>query len=331
MFTPQNQGGSRLQGVHASVVVCTYNRSQNLRRTLASLAKLRVPADLTWELVLVDNNSRDDTRAIIEGFSCSSGLNVLYVFEGKQGLSQARNAGLRASKGEIIAFTDDDAIVDSDWLRAVTNAFEQTDCAGLGGKIIPVWPDRPPRWYCDVPPYWTIGPVVAYNLGDQTCEAWMLPFGANMALRRSAFHDLGGFRTDLGAGSGGISLGEETEFFWRMKKSNRKIVYEPRAIVFHPVAPHRLTKRYFRSFYFRLGRTLAYLEGLPDRAIFCWGVPRHLFRQLMKALFKYLSTVDRRRRFFWQMMVCQITGQISEMRHLFVTREGTRNDQRQQS
>jgi glycosyltransferase involved in cell wall biosynthesis len=299
-----------------TVIVCTYNRSGSLRETLTSLANMAVPADFSWELIVVDNNSSDDTRAVIEEFARTSGLNVQYVFEGKQGLSHARNAGLRAAQGEIIAFTDDDVTVDRGWLRALAEAFDQTGCAGLGGKIVPAWPDKPPRWYSDMPPYWTIGPVVAYNLGDQTCEARILPFGANMAMRRSAIQDLGWFRTDLGAGSGTRSLSEETDFFWRLRNAGRKIVYEPGAVVFHPVPPERQTKKYFRRYYFELGRTLAYSEGLAEKVVCYFGVPRHLFRSLIESVVKYLVTLDRQRRFYWQIVVCRVAGQIAEMRRL---------------
>ncbi len=299
-----------------SVVICTYNRAHSLTETLASLARMQVPADLSWELLLVDNNSSDGTRAVIEDFARTSGFKVQYVFEAKQGLSHARNAGIRAAIGEIIAFTDDDVIVDPGWLRAVADAFDRTGCAGLGGKIIPVWPDKPPRWYSDIPPYWTIGPVVAYNLGDQTCEARIIPFGANMAMRMEVIRDLGYFRTDLGAGSGTRSLGEETDFFRRLKNSGRKVFYEPRAMVLHPVPPERESKKYFRRYYFELGRTLSYSQGLPEKAICYFGVPRYLFRELIEAFAKYIVTVDRKRRFYWQVVVCQVAGQITEMHHL---------------
>src|SRR5262249_52705605 len=102
-----------------SVVVCTYNRSTSLRRTLAALEAQEVPPGLAWEIVIVDNNSSDDTRAVVDAFGTACSIPVRYAFEPRQGLSFARNTGVAHAKGEILACTDDDCRPEPTWIRHI--------------------------------------------------------------------------------------------------------------------------------------------------------------------------------------------------------------------
>ena len=132
-----------------SVVLCTYNGSDGLGKTLASLRNQSVPEGLSWELILVDNNSTDNTRNILEEFVQNSGLQVHYLFELKQGRAFALNTGIRNARGDIIAFTDDDVILDSQWLSGLADTFSRFDCSAVGGRIIPVW--NQPQPICGKP------------------------------------------------------------------------------------------------------------------------------------------------------------------------------------
>src|SRR5271155_1594923 len=118
-----------------SVVVCTYNRRESLRTALGSLAQLRAPADSPWELIVVDNNSSDGTPEVVKSFGAGSSFCVQYVFETNQGQSHARNAGINAARGDIVAFTDDDVTVDSGWLCELQKVFDEFDCMGVGGRV----------------------------------------------------------------------------------------------------------------------------------------------------------------------------------------------------
>src|SRR6266540_2548384 len=122
-----------------SAIICTYNRANSLQKTLKSLEDLVVPANLSWELIVVDNNSRDDTRAVVEGFARTARFPVRYVFAGRQGLCHARNTGITVARGEVMAFTDDDVTVDPCWLWHLKRTFDQCDCMGVAGRIVPVW------------------------------------------------------------------------------------------------------------------------------------------------------------------------------------------------
>src|SRR5262245_54525978 len=120
--------------VMLSVVICTYNRAERLRETLESLRKIRTPAGIAWELLLIDNNSSDDTKAVALGFARHFGWALRYIFEEKAGLCHARNRGVKEARGEIIAFTDDDCIADHNWIKAIWEEFaNDPELAVLGG------------------------------------------------------------------------------------------------------------------------------------------------------------------------------------------------------
>src|SRR5215470_9269024 len=129
-----------------SVVLATYNRAASLRAALNSFSKLVIPADLDWELLVVDNNSTDRTRTVIEEFQRDSGLQVAYLFEGQQGRSFALNAGIKRAKGGVIAFTDDDISLHPQWLANLHDVFVETRCSAAAGRVIPVWNHPKPDW-----------------------------------------------------------------------------------------------------------------------------------------------------------------------------------------
>jgi glucosyl-dolichyl phosphate glucuronosyltransferase len=305
-----------------SVVVCTYNRASSLGKTLDSLRQMIVPSELNWELIIVDNNSTDNTHALVTEFTRTSGLKVRYVFEPKQGLCNARNTGVVNASGEIIAFTDDDVQVAPEWLRELAHTFRVVDCKGVGGKSIPAWNGlAKPAWLVTTGPYClSRGPLLDFDLGDEAKEIEVAPWGLNMAFRKTAFERFGLFRTDLDpSGSGGL-LGGDTEFGKRLLHLGEKIAYSPKAVVFHPVQRQRITKSYFLRYHFRVGRTDIRLEGWPSGAVFYFGVPRYMFRMLAEQSGTWLLTFGGRKRFYFKAQVYRSIGQIVEAHKL--RREG---------
>jgi glycosyltransferase involved in cell wall biosynthesis len=178
-----------------SVIVCTYNRCQKLEQALESIAASEVPDSVEWELLVVDNNSTDQTREVVDKFSRRCPRRFRYLLEPQQGLSSARNAGVRGSEGEIIAFTDDDVVVEPTWLWNLTAALQNGEWGGAGGRIVPVWNRLLPHW---LRPRGLLlsGPFVALDLGPEAVPLHQAPVGANMAFRRDVIHKFGGFRTD---------------------------------------------------------------------------------------------------------------------------------------
>ncbi|MGE5083299.1 MAG: glycosyltransferase, partial [Acidobacteriota bacterium] len=227
------QTAEQLQVVEITVVLPTFNRGESLQTTLDSFSHLTLPPDLAWELIVVDNNSTDNTPQVVRDFAGGAPFRVRYIFERQQGRSPALNAGIAAAAGKIIAFTDDDVTLHPEWLITVKRTFERFQCAGVGGRIIPVWQQPQPDWL----EMEEQQAIVHYEPGN---EPHVLkdhpPMGANCAYRKNEFMKYGTFRLDLGVSgeNRGITC-EDTEFATRLLRAGERIVYAPDAIIYHPV------------------------------------------------------------------------------------------------
>ncbi|HEX8949429.1 MAG TPA: glycosyltransferase family A protein [Dissulfurispiraceae bacterium] len=246
----------------ASIVICTYNRAKSLKRTLLGIAGMSVPPGLQWELLVVDNNSKDDTRGIVAEFEGKPGLNVKYIFERKQGISYARNRGIAEACGEIIAFTDDDIIVDRAWLKNIVVAFEeQKSAACVGGKIIPIWERPRPGWFREEFS-WYLGIL---DIGDGHIElAEPRLWGGNFAVKASVFREHGGFNTASGRMADKLYSGEETEFMQMLLDRGERIFYYPGIIVHHCIPRDHIKKSYFRKRIYDRGEQIAFQTGDLD-------------------------------------------------------------------
>jgi glycosyltransferase involved in cell wall biosynthesis len=287
-----------------SVIVCTYNRSRSLKVTLASLQKMHVPAALAWELVVIDNNSTDNTEEVVREYQRTAPFAVRYFFEGTQGHSQARNRGIVEAKGIVLAFTDDDVIVDGHWLAELRKSYDRFDCLGVGGKIVPVWSSERPVWLREDGPYALMRAIVSFDPGEDASVLKTPPFGANMSFRRSAFERYGLFRTDLGRRGARLMGSEDTEFGRRLLSNNERLIYNSRAIVHHPVERERLTKGYFQRWYFEYGRA-SIRTGASARGL-------ESIRDLAASLVKWTTAIDPRRRFYYRLATCRSLGSIRE-------------------
>jgi len=304
-----------------SVTICTYNRASRLKEALKSLAAMSVPADLRWELIVIDNNSKDDTRAVVEDLAKTSGLPVKYIFEANQGLCHARNAGIKAARGEIIAFTDDDVTVDSYWLGHLKHIFDQFDCIGVAGKIVPVWTCKKPPWLeSDGPTPLMSGVILSFDLGEELRDINTPSFGANMAFRKIAFEKYGLFRTDLDRSGNSLLSGGDTEFGRRLLQGQERLIYVPQAIIYHPVEQHRIEKRYFQSWYFGYGRSSMRRTGISANAARCFGIPTYLFRSLLANFLHWVFTLSSQRRFYYKLELYRVAGEITES--LSMARQG---------
>lgn len=295
-----------------SLVVCTYNRSGSLLKTLESIAQSTVPPDFFWELLIVDNNSTDNTRSLVEAFGKSVALNVRYLFEPKQGLSHARNCAIANAKGDLIVFTDDDVLVDPHWFEEVVKPFAEPECTAVGGKIIAVWNSKRPKWFSEHGPYALDKAIISFDMGNQDSDLQRAPFGANMAFRKEAFEKFGGFRTDLGRQGNDVMVGEDTELTRRMLKGGARFRYASRAIVYHPVEPQRATKKYFQTYYKSQGRFLARTYGFPAASVAYFGVPRFLFREFLIGMIRWLTSAGSKRRFYNKLQIYLCAGKIAE-------------------
>ena len=291
-----------------SVILCIYNGANSLPTALRSLLNLTVPKGLSWEVILVNNNSTDDTGRIIEDFVGTSGLNAQALFEPRQGRAFALNAGIRKARGEIIAFTDDDVIVDPQWLVGLSNMFATFECIAVAGRVKPLWDQPQPDWL-EMENQQVVG---HFEYGERPIPINLPPIGANSAFRRSAFEKYGLFRVELGVNKSEIGGTEDDEFGRRLLQAGEKIMYAPDAIIHLPVESHRLTKDYFLRWFYSMGKANMRARMWPQNAVCYFGVPRYLFGTAIRSSLRWAFTFDEKCRFQHKLRVYRALGGIRE-------------------
>ena len=293
-----------------SVVIATRNRAQSLRRTLASLHRMR-PPEGPWEIVIVDNGSTDGTSAAVAEFEAAMPRVISFVREERRGKSFAVNAGIAKARGDLLLFTDDDAVVDEGWCCALASALRRREYIGAGGRIVPEWTGPPPAWLAAHGPDRLMN-VVALDIGDAPGELTTAPFGPNMAFKRGAFDRHGFFRTDLGPGAGCYLPGQDTEFGRRLLAAGERLAWVPDAVVRHALQPEKMRKRYVASWYFGYGRMAMRTSALEPATRRYVGVPRYLFRSLALCLTRWAVCRVPATRVRYMAEACRHAGAIAE-------------------
>ncbi len=280
----------------ATALIATYNRAALLDETLASLAALRVPAAFAWDAIIVDNNSSDETRQVVERHIPRFPVRLQYLFERQQGRSSALNTGIAKAEGRVLAFTDDDVRVAPGWLEAACAPLLDGDAtiAYTGGPVRPIWEVPPPRWL-DLSRGDLWGTIAIQDHGAERFvydDRRKVPLGANMAARRDLFQQLGGFRADLGRSGGRLVLGQEVpELLLRARGAGLRGLYVPAMEVEHHIPAKRLTPEYFRRWWFGKGVSRAALERMQPvtelgidlrQTPHLLGVPRYMYGSLVR-------------------------------------------------
>ena len=244
----------------ASVIICTYNRAGLLKESIHSVLEQDYPSD-QFEIIVVDNNSTDNTKNVVKELVSSSTVKIKYVFEKRQGLSYARNAGIEYTDGDIIIFTDDDIEAERTWLRELISVFDSPDVACAGGPIKPIWPFKKPDWLSEKwIDFLTVSEFKsAYEKGEFKGEN-EYPWGANMAFRKEIFKIIGMFSTSLGRIDNLLLSNEEILLFMRIKASSKLIGFAPNAVIYHKILPERLKKLWFYHRTYWQGRSNAILD-----------------------------------------------------------------------
>ena len=242
-----------------TVAICTWNRAALLGEALGRLARAQRPAG-DWELLVVNNNSTDDTERVLETFE--GRLPLRRAFEERQGLSHARNAAVKEAGGEYIVWTDDDVFVREGWLAAYARAVERhPEAAVFGGPIRPRFEGTPPAWLSDT--WQEVGPAfAARDLGDEPFELRVgkLPYGANYVVRARE-QRLFPYDPALGRVKSGGALGEETAVIRAILAAGGTGWWVPDASVEHWIPKERQTVSYLRSYYALQGRTFHNWDG----------------------------------------------------------------------
>lgn len=271
-----------------SVILCTWNRCDSLRDTLNSFERLSVPADLPWELLVVDNNSTDATSQVIDEFD--GRLPIRKVFEPRAGKSHALNTAVGLASGEYLVFTDDDVLVGPDWLCAYRDGFARHPQATVfGGPIEPLFQgEQTPAWLKS-------GFAVVANafaiidrsaaVGAISHEAY--PYGANMALHRRVFNEHR-YPVEVGPRPGSKVRGEEMMLIWELLSAGESGFWIPDAVVEHSIPPRRQTMAYLREYYLGSGELM---DLLSESDAPQWlGRPRWAWRQAIEEQLRYLAT-----------------------------------------
>ena len=294
--------------VAISVVISTYNRCDMLPRALESVLA-QEDGGLCYEVIVVDNNSTDRTRDVAESFIKGGYANLRYVFETKQGLSYARNAGIRAAQAPIIAFTDDDVRATPRWIAEIKRTFdEHPEIVYIGGKVLPLWRDEPPAWLTR--DHWS--PLALMDDGDEpfymSAKKPRCMVGANLSVRREVFDRVGLFTPDLQRVKDGIGSTEDHEFQLRIWRAGEKGMYIPSAVVSADVQPERLTKAYHRRWHSGHGKYCALMQldeqltqdnQIPEHPlvyITLFGTPASLYRDLLAQSGHWVTAVLRGRK-----------------------------------
>jgi glycosyltransferase involved in cell wall biosynthesis len=283
----------------ATVLICTYNRAAYLADTLDSLARTAA-AGFSWDVLVVDNNSTDGTRAVVEARTARFPVPLRYRFEPTQGKSTALNTGMAAARAAIIVFTDDDVRVESGWLAAaVRPLLERQDIDYTGGPVRPMWGAPPPPW---LDARGNLGGTIAVK--DHGADAFVFederrtPLGVNMAVRRRLIERIGGFRPDLGRNGRALLGQEQAEFFYRSRAAGARGLYVPAMVLDHAVPASRLTRGYFRRWWYWKGVSHARVHRIHgrtelgidvDRVPRVLGVPRFVFGSAIRSAWQWVG------------------------------------------
>jgi glycosyltransferase involved in cell wall biosynthesis len=286
-----------------TVLVCTYNRARLLRETLAAMQAMTPPVDCDVEIVVVDNNSTDSTSLVISESARDGRFPVIALREHEQGKSFALNRGLSHSSGDIVTLTDDDVIPPTDWVERIVEDFRTRDVTFVFGKVLPRWSRVPPPELLTPAAQDIWGPLAIVDYGDEPANYTAdnfdqrLPIGANLAFSRAAVMATGGWRTDLGKVDNTLISGEDHEIFLRLRRFGLyNGFYDPALTVQHFVPAERLTRRYFRRWFFWHGKTQALMldDLFPDedmaRVPRLVGVPRFVYRQSLQQCWRWLRS-----------------------------------------
>ena len=264
-----------------SFIICTYNRDKYIYQCLDHLAQNKYWQD--WEIVLVDNNSTDKTAVECQRFiEKYPTIEYHYFLEKQQGLSFARNRGIKEANGEWLVFLDDDAIVEQDYVTTLLGHLQNYPNIGaFGGAIEPWFEEGEPNWYSK----WAMGFVSAIDRGDKIhiFPENKFPIGANMGIRREVIDKVGLFNTELGRIGNNLLAGEEKDLFNRIREAGFQILYFPGIKVKHCIPVKRTTS----DFVARLAYGIGVSECLRTRK----EGGRTYYKRLFMECIKWVGTI----------------------------------------
>lgn len=288
-----------------SVIVCTYDTDncQNLLEAVASLLGQTYPE---VEIIIVVDDNETLYREITVTYNTQGNVRVIVSGEGT-GVSEARNSGIKAAQGDVVAFLDDDAVADRKWMESMVDIYQKTDAMALAGKILPIWLGKKPD-YLPEELYWLVGLTYQGFARGGVAEV-RNALGPNMSFRQEVFAKVGLFSVHFGFTRQGIPYrqGEEAEFALRMRgKLGKGVIYNPGLVVYHKVPTAKTRRRVLLKRAFYQGYAKARLKRLGS-APEPLATERVYFKDL---LFKYIP--DRMKGIF------QVSHPVTAIKQLFV-------------
>ena len=269
--------------MNLTVAICSWNRASLLDQTLTEMRKLRIPSGVDWELLVVNNNSTDTTDAVIARHSAA--LPLRRLFEPKQGQSNARNCAIDAAKGDFLIWTDDDVLVDENWLAEYVRAAEAWPQASIFGGRIDTWYEcEPPhsfRKYED-----GLLPVRSLGSDERPLSESEYVYGANMAFRVPAIKNYP-FDTTLGRVGDEFVLGDELCLIRRMRRDGHSGVWVPSAVVKHFVPVSRTDRRNIWKYVCGSARMSVRMKDITPMGRTFLRAPRWLYPEYVKAILNY--------------------------------------------
>jgi GT2 family glycosyltransferase len=282
-----------------SVVISTFNRSRSLGASLDGLARQRLPPSLDFEVIVVNNNSSDDTAAVVSRFALDMPRRYRYLFEPRQGVSHGRNAGIREARAPIVAFTDDDNVVDPGWIATLISVLDRhPEAWGVGGRVLPEWSAPAPSWLDER--HWA--PLAILDYGDHpfytSSTKPLCLLTANLAVRRKVFSQIGEFSPDF-------PRCQDHELLIRLWRAGGKVLYAPELVVRAQIPLERLARRYHRIWHTRHGGFTAQMRlqeifdrrGMlleaPVRAPRLFGTSGFVYRELGSQMWQWTTSALR--------------------------------------
>ena len=265
--------------MNISVIIPSFNNCQRLEITLNAFTELKISSGLSWEIVLVNNNSTDATKESVLSFSGK--LPIKYIEEPKQGISHSKNAGLKNASGDLVIFTDDDVKPCKNWLLAYWLEYQKNPKGFFwGGPVVSEFEVLP-----DDMNLIKLGPpsVKGLDWWDRQKELAEGEYfiGANWAGPLNAIKKIGAFNPEMGLNpsTGKVLVGEETDLMTRLRDGGAKAIYLPEASIEHFVPKSKITMRHIAARAEAYGR-LSEGTGIDSTAVFLFGAPRWMYRQL---------------------------------------------------
>jgi glucosyl-dolichyl phosphate glucuronosyltransferase len=280
-----------------TVIIPTYNRAKLLGRTLNSVGQAAVPAGLEIEVIVVNNNSSDETESVVREWEKRfSHFGLKYLFEKEQGRSSAVNAGINQADGDLLAMIDDDIQIQPDWFREIAGIFTKRwdEIDFVGGKVLPIWEIEPPKWVISIK---DVG-VCWRDYGEK--EWWYdqnspILTGGHAVLKAEVFKEVGLYAKELGVKKKNLASCEDDVMFDKLLEAGKRGIYSPKLVVNHFVSAHRLSKNYYRQWHFGAGMSWNLVEKnyKPYSGAKILQVPRYMYREAAKSILKKIRALLR--------------------------------------